>query len=50
MEKTCKSCIDNDCCDECIEYGGDYYRDENGDIICRCLECPDGPCQDQEDE
>lgn len=39
-----------DSCDECIEYGGDYYRDENGEIICRCLECPDGPCQDQENE
>lgn len=23
---------------------------KNGDIICRCLECPDGPCQGQEDE
>lgn len=29
-----------DCCDKCSEHGGDYYRDENGDIICRCLECP----------
>lgn len=65
MDKTCKTCIDNDCglcdqkgilvededpCDKCSEYGGDYYRDENGELICRCLECPDGPCQDQEDE
>lgn len=45
MEKNCKTCIDNDCglcdqreilvededsCDKCSEYGGDYYRDENG--------------------
>lgn len=43
MEKNCKTCIDNDngfCdqrkilvededpCDKCSEYGGDYYRDK----------------------
>ena len=65
MEKNCKTCIDNDngfCdqreilvededpCNKCSEYGGDYYRDENGEIICRCLECPDGPYQDQEND
>ena len=47
MEKTSESCIDNDYCDKCSEYGGDYYRDENGENICRCLECPMGPCQEE---
>ena len=48
MEENCKTCIDNndDPCDKCSEYGGDYYRDENGEIICRCLECPDSPYKD----
>lgn len=26
MEKTRKSYSDNDCCDECIEYGGETHR------------------------
>ena len=63
MEKNCKTCIGNDngfCdqreilvededpCDKCSEYGGDYYRDGNGEIICRCLECPDSPYQEND--
>ena len=52
MEENYKTCIDNndDPCDKCSKYGGDYYRDENGEIICRCLECPDSPYQDQEND
>ena len=30
----------DDICYECKGYGDDYYVDENGDLICACIECP----------
>ena len=29
-----------DICYECKGYGDDYHVDENGDLICNCIECP----------
>lgn len=31
--------IDYDLCDECQIYGDDYSFDEDGGIICNCLNC-----------
>lgn len=28
-----------DYCHECGGYGDNYYMDENGEPVCRCLEC-----------
>ena len=33
---------DWDYCYECEGYGNDYYEDENGELVCRCFECPFG--------
>ena len=30
----------NDYCQDCVIYGDDYYRNENGDMECRCSICP----------
>ena len=30
----------NDYCQDCVIYGDDYYRNENGDLECRCSDCP----------
>ena len=38
--------MDNDYCYECTGYGDDYYMDEDGDLICRCPECPFNPLND----
>lgn len=32
-----------DYCYECSGYGDDYYVDEDGELICRCSECPMNP-------
>ena len=29
-----------DYCNECAGYGDDYYEDDEGEMVCRCLECP----------
>lgn len=31
---------DYDPCDECREYGDDYYYDSDGDLMQRCYDCP----------
>ena len=31
---------DDDICYECTGYGDDYYIDEDGELQCRCFECP----------
>lgn len=30
---------DPDYCDECIEYGDNYYVDENGELVSACNIC-----------
>lgn len=30
----------DDYCYECSGYGDNYYEDEDGELICRCFECP----------
>ena len=30
-------------CYECSGYGDNYYEDEDGELICRCPECPMNP-------
>lgn len=41
-------------CYECTGNGDDYYVDENGELVCRCNECPLNPLnkdeQDEQDE
>ena len=32
-----------DYCYECGGYGDDYYMDEDGELVCRCHECPMNP-------
>lgn len=34
-----------DYCYECTGYGDDYYVDEEGELICRCPECPFNPAR-----
>lgn len=34
---------DLDHCYECSGYGDDYELDDNGDLVCRCTECPFNP-------
>lgn len=29
-----------DYCDECSGYGDDYYENDEGELVCRCPECP----------
>lgn len=31
---------DYEICSECMEYGDDYYIDEDGDLISACSDCP----------
>lgn len=31
---------DPDYCYECSGYGDNYYKDEDGELVCRCPECP----------
>lgn len=35
-----------DYCYECGGYGDDYYMDEDGELVCRCSECPMNPNYD----
>ena len=35
---------------ECSGYGDDYYMDEDGELICRCHECPMNPNYDYWEE
>lgn len=37
-----------DYCYECTGYGDDYYVDDEGELICRCLECPFNPARDDD--
>lgn len=39
---------DFDWCYECTGYGDDYYVDDDGELICRCPECPHNQCRDEE--
>ena len=39
-ETTANNWDPDDICYECTGYGDDYYEDENGDLVCRCPECP----------
>ena len=32
-----------DYCGECSIYGNDYYVDDDGELVCRCLECNMNP-------
>ena len=38
-EKMAKPPYD-DYCYECGGYGDDYYVNDDGELVCRCLECP----------
>ncbi len=29
-----------DRCYECGGYGDDYHLDENGELVCNCIDCP----------
>lgn len=29
-----------DYCVECSSYSDDYYENEEGELVCRCPECP----------
>ena len=40
---------DYDWCYECGGYGDDFYADENGELVCRCPECPNNPWKDDDD-
>lgn len=31
---------DYDICYECTGYGDNYYENEDGELMCRCPECP----------
>lgn len=31
---------DYDYCYECSGYGDDYYLNDDGELVCRCPECP----------
>ena len=35
-----------DYCYECSGYGDDYYINDDGDLECRCPECPMNPFND----
>ena len=39
-----------DYCYECSGYGDDYYTDEDGELVCRCPECPMNPNYDAWDD
>lgn len=40
----------DDYCYECTGYGDDYYINDDGELVCRCPECPDNPDVDWEEE
>ena len=35
-----------DYCYECTGYGDDYYIDDDGELVCACMECPFNPSND----
>lgn len=35
-------------CYECTGYGDDYYVDDDGELVCRCPECPFNPFRDDD--
>lgn len=37
-----------DYCYECSGYGDDYYLNDDGELVCRCPECPNNR-EDEED-
>lgn len=39
---------DFDWCYECSDNGDDFYTDENGEQVWRCLDCPFAPLKDDE--
>ena len=39
-----------DYCYECGGYGDNYYTDEDGELVCRCPECPMNPDYDPWDD
>lgn len=39
---------DYDYCYECSGYGDDYYLNDDGELMCRCPECPNSR-EDEED-
>lgn len=34
---------DDDYCYECTGYGDDYFENEDGELECRCFDCPFNP-------
>lgn len=40
----------DDYCYECGGYGDDYYVDDDGELVCRCPECPMNPDRDDMDD
>ena len=39
-----------DYCYKCSGYGDDYYMDEDGELVCRCTDCPMNPNYDYLEE
>lgn len=38
----------DDYCYECGGYGDDYSVDENEELVCNCLTCPFGDCNEED--
>ena len=41
---------DYDVCYECGGYGDDYYVNSDGELVCRCSDCPFNPINDDDDD
>lgn len=39
----------DDYCYECGGYGDDYHLNDDGELVCRCPECPMNPDWDEDD-
>ena len=39
----------HDYCYECSGYGDDYFTNKNGELECRCPDCPLNPFKSEED-
>ena len=39
----------DDYCYECCGYGDDYYIDDDGELKCRCPECPFNDWEDDDE-
>ena len=48
MSKNHDDMDDWDYCYECTGYGDDYYVDDDGELICRCKECPFNPARNDD--